>query len=282
MLIQFLNGLQLAMLLLLLSSGLSLIYGLMNFVNLAHGTLYMVGAYLGLTAFRLSGSFVAGLLAACVGTALVGVVLYKTLFERLQGANPVRQVLLTFGLIYVGLDAVRFIWGNDAHSIPAPALLAGSVDILGEPYPLYRLFVIGTGLVVMALLTLLLDHTRLGAAVRASVDHRDAASLLGIDTERLFLGVFALGSLLAGLAGVIAAPVLSVFPGMDMQVLVLALIIVVVGGPGSLPGAALGSLLVGMADTFGRVFLPDLAAFLMYAAVAVFLVFRPQGFVPIR
>lgn len=282
MLIQFLNGLQLSMLLLLLASGLSLIYGLMNFVNLAHGTLYMVGAYLGLTAFRLSGSFALALLAGGVGTALVGVVLYKTLFERLQGANPVRQVLLTFGLIYVGLDAVRFIWGNDSHSIAAPAWLTGSVDILGEPYPLYRLFVIATGLVVLALLTLLLDHTRLGAAVRASVDHRDAAMCLGIDTDRLFLGVFALGSLLAGVAGVIAAPVLSVFPGMDMQVLVLALIIVVVGGPGSLPGAALGSLLVGMADTFGRVFLPELAAFLMYAAVAVFLVFRPKGFVPIR
>lgn len=282
MLIQFLNGLQLSMLLLLLSAGLSLIYGLMNFVNLAHGTLYMVGAYLGFGAFRLSGSFTVGLLAACLGTALVGVVLYKGLFERLQGAKPVRQVLLTFGLIYVGLDAVRFIWGNDSHSIPAPPPLAGSVDVLGEPYPLYRLFVIGTGLVVLALLYLLLDHTRLGAAVRASVDDRDAAMCLGIDTDRLFLGVFALGSMLAGLAGMIAAPVLSVFPGMDMQVLVLALIIVVVGGPGSLPGAALGSLLVGMADTFGRVFLPEFAAFLMYAAVAVFLVFRPRGFVPIR
>ena len=282
MLIQLLNGLQFSMLLFLLSAGLSVIFGLMNFVNLAHGTLYMLGAYLGLTTVRLTGSFLLGMAAAALGTAVAGLALYAALFRRLQGASPVRQVLLTFGVIFVGLDGVRYIWGSDTHSLQTPALLGGSVEILGEPYPLYRLFIIAVGLAVLAALWLVLEKTRLGAMVRASVDHRDAALCLGIDTNRLFLSVFALGCLLAGLAGMIAAPVLSVYPGMEMPVLVLTLLVVVVGGPGSLAGAALGSLLIGLADTFGRVFLPELAAFLMYGVVAAFLLLRPQGLVPVR
>ncbi|WP_376093687.1 branched-chain amino acid ABC transporter permease [Roseomonas sp. CCTCC AB2023176] len=282
MLIQLLNGLQFAMLLLLLSAGLSVIFGLMNFVNLAHGTLYMIGAYIGLTTTRLTGSFALALVAASLGTALVGLALYKTLFERLQSTDPVRQVLVTFGVIFVGLDAVRFLWGNDTHSVAVPPLLTGSVEIAGEPYPVYRLFIIAMGLAVLLVLHVLLDRTRVGAMVRAAVDHRDAAECLGVDVRRLFLGVFALGCLLAGLAGAVAAPVLSVYPGMEMPVLVLTLIIVVVGGPGSLAGAALGSVLIGLADTFGRLFLPSFAAFLMYAVVAGFLILRPRGVLPIR
>ena len=282
MLIQVLNGLQFAMLLFLLSAGLSVIFGLMNFVNLAHGTLYMLGAYIGLTVMRATQSFWLALIAASIGTALVGLALYKLLFERLQAARPVRQVLLTFGIIFIGLDGVRFIWGNDSHSIERPALFAGTISIFGEPYPVYRLLIIATGLLVFLALYVGLERTRIGAMVRASVDHPDAARCMGIDTQWLFTGVFALGCLLAGFAGIIAAPVLSVYPGMEMQVLVLTLVIVVIGGPGSLTGAALGSVLIGLADTFGRVFMPGFAAFLMYALVALFLLVRPRGLLPIK
>lgn len=282
MVIQLLNGLQLAMLLMLLSVGLSVIFGLMNFINLAHGTLYMVGAYLGLAAFGWTGSFLLSALAAALGTGAIGILLYQVLFKRLSGASPVRQVLLTFGLIYVGLDGVRMIWGNHSHSVPIPALLAGKVEVAGEAYPVYRLFIIALGLVTVLLLYLLLERTRIGAMVRAGVDDREAAACLGIDTDRLFLGVFGLGCMLAGLAGLVAAPVLSIYPGMDAAVLTLTLIIVVIGGPGSLPGAALGSVLIGLVETFGRLFVPQFAAFFLYALAAAVLLVKPRGLVPIR
>jgi branched-chain amino acid transport system permease protein len=280
--IQLLNGLQLAMLLFLLSVGLSIVLGLMNFINLAHGTLYMLGAYFGLTVVATTGSFWLALLLAPLGTALVGMVLYQFLLRRLSGGSPLRQILLTFGVIYVGVEIIRIIWGNDSHSIDPPAILSDQLTVLGTPYPAYRLFIIVLGLVTMGILYLLLERTRIGAIVRASVDDRESAECLGIDTQRLFLAVFALGCMLAGLGGVVAAPVLSVYPGMDIAVLIYILIIVVVGGPGSLPGAALGSLLVGMADTFGRVFIPQFSAFLIYVVMAAFLLLRPQGFVAIR
>jgi branched-chain amino acid transport system permease protein len=282
MTVQLLNGLQLAMLLFLLSVGLSIVLGLMNFINLAHGTLYMLGAYLGLTSASITGSFWLALLVAPIGTALAGMALYQFLLRRLGSGSPVRQILLTFGVIYIGIEIIRIIWGNDSHSIDPPALLSAQMVVLGEPYPAYRLFIIALGLVTMAVLFLVLERTRIGAMVRASVDDRDSATCLGIDTQRLFLSVFGLGCLLAGLAGVVAAPVLSVYPGMDIAVLIYTLIIVVIGGPGSLPGAALGSLLVGMADTFGRVFIPEFSAFLIYVVMAAFLLLRPQGFVAIR
>jgi branched-chain amino acid transport system permease protein len=280
--IQLLNGLQLAMLLFLLSVGLSIVLGLMNFINLAHGTLYMLGAYFGLTVVSVTGSFWLALLLAPLGTALVGMLLYQFLLRRLSGGSPLRQILLTFGVIYVGVEIIRIIWGNDTYSIDPPAILSDQLTVLGTPYPAYRLFIIVLGLVTMGILFLLLERTRIGAIVRASVDDRESAECLGIDTQRLFLAVFALGCMLAGLGGIVAAPVLSVYPGMDIAVLIYILIIVVVGGPGSLPGAALGSLLVGMADTFGRVFIPQFSAFLIYVVMAAFLLLRPQGFVAIR
>ena len=282
MIIQLLNATQLAMLLFLLAVGLSVIFGLMNFVNLAHGTLYMLGAYLGLAIVRAGGSFWLALAGAALGTAATGVGLYLLLFRRLARAAPVRQVLLTFGLIYVGLDLVRGIWGNYSHTVELPAVLRGQVLVLGEVYPLYRLFIIGLGAATMLALYLALEKSRIGAMVRASVDDLDAAACLGIDTGRLFLATFALGAGLAGLAGLVAAPVLSVYPGMDTAVLILTLIVVVIGGPGSLAGAALGSLLIGLADTFGRVYLPGLSAFLIYALTALVLLLRPQGLLPVK
>jgi branched-chain amino acid transport system permease protein len=280
--IQFLNGLQLAMLLFLLSVGLSIVLGLMNFINLAHGTLYMLGAYLGVVVASTTGSFWPALVLAPLGTALVGMVLYQVLLRRLGSGSPLRQILLTFGVVYVGVELVRIIWGNGSYSIDVPVVLSDQVAVFGTPYPAYRLFIIILGLATMGILFLVLERTRIGAIVRASVDDRESAECIGIDTQRLFLAVFGLGCMLAGLGGVVAAPVLSVYPGMDFAVLIYILIVVVIGGPGSLPGAALGSLLVGMADTYGRVFIPQFSAFLIYVVAAVFLLLRPQGFVAVR
>lgn len=280
--IQFLNGLQLASLLFLLSVGLSVVYGLMNFINLAHGTLYMLGAYIGLTVARESGSFWLALVGAPLAIAALGALFHVLLLRRMQAASPMKQVLVTFGLIFIGLDVVRYIWGDFTHSIETPAIFSGSVQLLGEVYPSYRLFVIGLGLFVFVALYLGLERTRLGAVVRAGVDDREVAMSLGLNIELAFFIVFCLGCGLAGLAGVIAAPVLSVYPGMDMSILVLTLIVVVIGGPGSLKGAALGAFLIGMFETFGQVFMPALASVIIYALMAVVLLVRPDGLLPVR
>jgi branched-chain amino acid transport system permease protein len=280
--IQVLNGLQLSMLLFLLSVGLSVVFGMMNFINLAHGTLYMLGAFLGLAAARHLGSFWAALVVAPLGVALIGAVLHFVLLRRVLAAAPMKQVLVTFGLIFVGVEAVRMIWGTYSHSIPKPEALAGGLMVLGEVYPIYRLFIIGLGVVVMVALYLGLERTRLGAMLRAGVDNRVMAAALGIDIERTFFFVFCLGCALAGLAGVVAGPVFAVYPGMDMDILILTLIVVVIGGPGSLPGAVVGSLIIGMAETFGQVFVPAFSSVMIYVVMAVVLLFKPGGLIPVR
>jgi len=280
--IQVLNGLQLSMLLFLLSVGLSVVFGMMNFINLAHGTLYMLGAFLGLSASNHLGSFWAALVLAPLGVALIGAVFYLLILKRIQAAAPMKQVLVTFGLIFVGLETVRMIWGTFSHSIPMPDTLAGSFTVLGEIYPIYRLFIIGLGAAVMVVLYLGLERTRFGAMVRAGVDNRVMAAALGIDIERVFFFVFCLGCALAGLAGVVAGPVFSVYPGMDMEILILTLIVVVIGGPGSLPGAVVGSLLIGMAETFGQVFVPVFSSVMIYVVMAAVLLLKPGGLIPVR
>ncbi len=280
--IQALNGLQLASLLFLLSVGLSVVFGLMNFVNLAHGTLYMFGAYFGLEAAALTGSYWLALAAAPLAVGLLGAALHLALLGHIQRADPLRQVLVTFGLVFVGIDAVRRIWGNYSHAIAAPEALSGAVTILGQTYPAYRLFIIGLGVGVFVLLYLGLERTRLGAIVRAGVDDRATATALGLDIGRVFFFVFCLGCALAGLAGVVAAPVLSIYPGMDMSILILTLIVVVIGGPGSLKGAAAGALLVGMVETFGQVLIPAFASAALYGAMAAILILRPAGLIPAR
>jgi branched-chain amino acid transport system permease protein len=280
--IQLLNGLQYAMLLFLLSVGLSVVFGLMNFINLAHGTLYMLGAFIGLTLARASGSFwVAAALAPLMAAGL-GTVFYAFLLRRLQGEGAMRQVLVTFGLIFVGIDAVRMIWGDYEEAIAPPSIFAESVRILGQLYPSYRLFIIGLGLAIALLLWLGLERTRLGAVVRAGVDDRVMAASLGINIEAAFFGVFCLGCWLAGLAGVVAAPLLQIYPGMDVAILIPTLIVVVVGGPGSLKGALLGALLIGMAETFGAVLLPQFSSFMIYAVMVLVLLLRPGGLLPAR
>ena len=282
LIVQTLNGLQLSMLLFLLSIGLSVVFGLMNFVNLAHATLYMIGAYLGLSAVRLFDSYWAAFILAPLGVGLLGAVLYLVLLRRMRESSPMRQVLVTFGLIFVGFDVVRMIWGRLPQTIPTPDIFSGSVTVFGEIYPAYRLFIIGLGLLVMVLLYFGLERTRLGAIVRAGVDDKTMVATLGINVDLAFFAIFCLGCYLAGLAGVVAAPVFSIFPGMEMSILILTLIVVVLGGPGSLKGAAVGSLIIGMVDTFGQVVIPAFASVTIYALMAVILLFKPEGLFPVR
>ena len=282
LLLQLLNGLQFAMLLFLLAVGLSVVFGLMNFINLAHGTLYMVGAFAGFAAAERTGSFWAALAAGPLAAAAIGALFYAVLLRRMQSESPMKQVLVTFGLIFVGIDTVRLIWGEYAQTLAVPSWLGGSVHVLGDVYPAYRLFIIALGLVLALALHLGLERTKLGAVVRAGVDDRVMAASLGIDVGRAFFAVFCLGCALAGLAGVVAAPVLEIYPGMDMAILIPTLIVVVVGGPGRLSGAFCGALLIGMAQTFGAVLIPEFASFMIYAVMALVLVLRPGGLLPAR
>jgi len=277
LLIQFLNALQFSMTLFLLAVGLTIIFGLMKIVNLAHGSLYMIGAYLGLSICNYTDSFWLALIVAPLLTALIGAILYYLLFRHIQNADPMKQVLLTFGLIYISLDSVRLLWGTMSHSISAPDILSNSILLINEPYPSYRLFVIAIGLIVLFTLYIILEKTKIGAKVRASVDDPETAQLLQINTDKILFYTFALGCGLAGLAGITVAPILGVEPGMDMEVLVLTLIVVVVGGPGSLKGAIIGSLLIGFVDSFGKVYIPQLAQIIIYAVMALTILFKPDG-----
>lgn len=279
--LQTLNALQLSMLLFLLSIGLTVIFGLMHFVNLAHGSLYAVGAYAGATAAGVGG-FWLGLLAAPLAVAALGVALYAGLIRRMRRSGPMAQVLVTFGLIFVLLDLTRIVWGDLPLAMPAPPALGGRVSILGTEYPAYRLFVIGLGLAVLGALAFALNRTPVGAMIRAGVDNDAMAACLGIDVERLFFLVFCVGCALAGLAGAVAAPLLSVTPGMGLQILIPTLIVIVIGGLGSLKGAVAGSLVFGFVQTFGAVMAPQLASVLIYALLAAVLVTRPQGLFPAK
>lgn len=279
---QFLNGLQLSMLLFLLSIGLTIIFGLLHFINLAHGALYMVGAYAGVSAAAWFGSFWLALVVAPIAVTLVGIVLYVTIIHRMRRAGPLNQVLVTFGLIFVIVDLVRIIWGDIALGLDQPASLSGPVEILGVNYPAYRLFVIGVGFAVLAALSLVLSRTQVGAMIRAGVENESMAACLGIDVEKLFFAVFCVGCALAGLAGVVAAPVFSATPSMATDILIPTLIVVVIGGLGSLRGALVGSLIVGFIQTFGAVLTPGLASVLIYILLAGVLIAKPEGLLPAR
>lgn len=279
--LQTLNALQLSMLLFLLSIGLTVIFGLMHFVNLAHGALYALGAYLAASIAATAG-FWAALLIAPLGVAAVGVALYGGLIQRMRKSGPMAQVLVTFGLIFALLDLTRMIWGDLALAMAVPAALSGQVDLLGVTYPAYRLFIIALGAAVFAALALVLARTQIGAMIRAGVDNDAMAACLGINVERLFFVVFCVGCALAGLAGAVAAPLLSVTPGMGLQILIPTLIVIVIGGLGSLKGAIAGSLIYGFVQTFGAVLAPQLASVLIYALLAAVLVIKPVGLFPAK
>lgn len=277
--IQTLNTLQHAALLLLISSGLSVSFGLMGFVNLAHGALYMLGAYIGITVAAKAGFWVA-LLAAPLAVGLLGAALYLGLLSRLRG--PMQQVLASFGLVFIAVEVVRILWGDVPLTLDRPAILTGARPVLGVDYPAYRLFIILLGLGVGGALWLAIHRSSLGAMLRASVENPAMARAIGIRTEALFLAIFALGAALAGLGGVVAAPIYSASPGMAITALIPALIVTVIGGMGSITGAILGALIVAGIEVFGAALWPDASAVLIYAALAAALIWRPQGLLAVK
>ncbi len=274
--VQALNGLSFGALLFILAAGLSLIFGMMDVVNLAHGAFYMLGAYVALTVVAQTGLFWPALVVAPVVVGLLGLVIEPLLLRRLRGRH-LDQVLLTIGVSLVTADLIGLVWGREIRSLPFPEGLDGAVTVMGGDYPVYRLFVIVFGALLALVLTVVHRRTQLGALIRAGVDDAQMLAALGVDIDRLFARTFAVGAALAGLAGVIAAPVFGVFPGMDVEALINSLIVVVIGGLGTLSGAAAGSLLVGPADTFGKVLFPQFALALIFAIMALVLLLRPTG-----
>jgi len=274
---QALNGLSYGVLLFLLSVGLTLIFGMLDIVNLAHGSFYMLGAYAGLALIAATGSFWLALLLAPLVVGLIGGLVERTCLRPLYRRSPLDQVLLTFGLIYLFEDAVKWTWGGRIRSIPSPDLFSGSVTVFGATVPSYRLFVIAFGLAMAVALWLLIERTRLGAIVRAGVFDAEMTAGMGINIDRVFTGVFAGGTALAGLSGVIAGPIQSAYPPMGAGILIPALIVVVVGGLGSLKGSLAGSLIIGQAETFGKAWLPGVSMLIIYVVMALVLLMRPHG-----
>jgi branched-chain amino acid transport system permease protein len=274
---QVLNALQMGVLLFLIASGLSLVFGLMHVVNLAHGAMYMVGAYFGITIARGLGNFYLALLLAPLLTAILGVLLERTLLARTYGRGMYPQVLLTLGLVFAFDELVRIIWGAPIQTLALPPGLEGTVALAGASVPVYRVLVVVIGAVVITALLLGFGRTRLGAMVRAGVDDREMAAALGIDVSRLFSGVFAVGSALAGLAGVLSVPIFNAFPGMGSEILISALVVVVVGGMGSLAGALIASLLIGAATVVGQIYAAEFSTAVIYLVLVAVLLVRPQG-----
>ncbi len=277
-LVQTLNSLALGGLFFLLSAGFSLIFGLMRIANLSHGAYFMLGAYVGLSVLRAGGGFVLAAAAGGAAILVLGGLVERLLLRRLQG-RPLSQVLVTLGIAFVIADTCLLVWTGDPIPLPVPALLRGSVRVGGVAFPLYRVAVAAFAVTIAASLWLLMDRTRLGAMVRAGVDDRQMARGLGIPVSRLFTIVFCLGSALAGIGGVLGGPMLSVYPGLDTDMLPLALVVVILGGVGSLPGAIVGSFVVGFVYTFGQALLPDLAYVILFVPMVIVLALRPRGLV---
>lgn len=273
---QLLNGATFAALLFVVASGFTLIFGLMRIVNLAHGALYLFGGYLGLTVANLTGNFFLGAIGAAVGIALIGFIIDFGLLRFVRGVE-LRQVLLTLGVAFVLNDLALVLWGGDTFSIQVPAFLDGPAEFGNVVYPIYRLFVLLVGIVIFICLSLLITKTRLGALIRAGVDDAETVSAMGVDIRRVFIYTFMLGCALAGLGGVMGGAFLTLYPTADSEILVYSLAVVIIGGRGSLIGAAVGSLLVGMLSTFGQVWFPELAYFVIFGPMAILLAFRPLG-----
>lgn len=275
--LQLLNGLSLSMLLFLLAAGLSLIFGIMNVINLSHGAFYLLGAYLGFSVLDWTKNFWLAFVLAPLGVGLVGFVMERGFLRWLYRRDHLNQVILTFGFAYIFADIMRWIWGGDPKSLPAPEPFNGFVQILGRQFPVYRLFVIGFSLLLAVGLWYLLEKTRLGAIVRAGVSDKEMADGLGININLIFTSIFTFGAVLAGLSGVIAGPYQSFGPGVDLDTLILALIVVVIGGLGTLSGAFWGAVVIGLTDTFGKAFFPDVSSFVIYIVMAIVLLARPTG-----
>ena len=296
---QLLNGLQLGVLLFLLAAGLTLVFGIMNFVNLAHGSLYMMGAYFAAVVSAKTGSFLLGALAGVAGSIMLGLMIEKLALGKLYNRDHLDQVLATFGLILLSNEAVRMIWGPSPLYAQPPEWLNGTVEFAGFAYASFRFAIIAVGLAVAVGLYWLIAKTRAGMLIRAGATHAPIVAALGINIKLLNTAIFALGTGLAGLAGVMAAPILSVQPGMGESILIQTLVVIIVGGIGSIRGAFLGALIIGVVDTIGRTFLPiwmaklmdlntaqaagpALASMLIYILMAAVLAFKPDGLFPVK
>ena len=298
LLLQMLNGLQFGILLFLVAAGLTLIFGIMDLINLAHGVLYMVGAYLTATFTAFTGDFFLGLALALPAALLFGIILERLIFSQLYDRDHLEQVLATFGLILILNEGVLMIWGAAPISVPIPEILSGSIPLVGPlRYPVFRIVIIAAGLLTALGLWFLVSRTRVGMLLRAGASNAPMVSALGVDVKRLFMLVFGLGAMLAGFAGAMVAPILSVEPGMGNNVLILTFVVIVIGGIGSIRGAFVAALLVGLVDTVGRTFGPillqkvldpsaasqtgrTLAPMLIYILMAVVLFARPSGLFP--
>ena len=297
---QTLNGVQFGLMLFLLAAGLTLVFGIMDMINLAHGSLYMIGAYLMASLAQATGSFWVALPLALLATALVGAALEIAVLRRLYERDHMTQVLATFAIILIANEVVRIIWGSQPILLNAPVGLTGPVELPGGiQYASYRLAIIAIGLLVAALRYVLVAKTRVGMLVRAGASNREMATAMGVDIRRLFTAVFAIGAALCGLAGAMLGPILAVQVGMGENILILAFVVIVIGGIGSIRGAFVGALLVGLVDTMGRALLPlvfatlfppmvasnlgpSLSSIMIYVLMAAVLFFRPQGLFPAR
>ncbi len=296
---QTLNGLQFGLMLFLLAAGLTLVFGIMDMINLAHGSLYMIGAFLAATLVQATGSFTLGVLLAIPAAAVVGMILEVALLRKLYARDHLSQVLATFALILIINEVVRMIWGSDLP-LSAPAALSGPVQLVpGMPYSAYRLLIIGVGVAVAILLYVVVAKTRVGMLVRAGASNREMALAMGVDIKKLFTLVFGFGAALCAIAGALLGPIFAVQVGMGENILILAFVVIVIGGIGSIRGALVGSILVGMVDTVGRAFMPAIlrefitpafasaigpaiASILIYVLMAGVLFWRPQGLFPAR
>ena len=281
---QLLNGVQFGVMLFLMSAGLTLVFGIMNLINLAHGSLYMAGAYIAASLISATGSFLLSVLIAVAVTSALGMVMEIAILRPFYARTHLDQVLVTFGLILVLNEITRLIWGPVPVPMPLPAYLAGSVELFeGVRYPIFRLAILLVGAVVAVGLYLVVAHTRVGMWVRAGAANRPMASALGVDVQFVFLMVFAVGAALAGLAGIMAGPIFAVQVGMGEPILILAFVVTVIGGIGSIRGAFLAALLIGIVDTFGRVLLPPaLGSMAIFILMAVILAWRPNGLFPLQ
>jgi branched-chain amino acid transport system permease protein len=300
LLVQTLNGLQLGVLLFLIAAGLTLVFGVMDFINLAHGVQYMLGAYFAVMFYAMTGNFLIALVLALLAALAFGLVLEFSIFRHLYDRDHLDQVIATFGIIIFLNQAVKLVWGAAPLSLPIPDVLSGSISLMpGLLYPVWRLVIITSGLAVAALLYGLVTYTRVGMLVRAGATNAPMVSALGVDIRRLFMIVFGFGTMLAAFAGVMIAPILSVEPGMGDPILILAFVVIVIGGVGSIRGAFLAALIIGLVDTLGRSFSvdilrlfmgpspartvgPAIASMLIYLLMALVLYFRPTGLFPAK
>jgi branched-chain amino acid transport system permease protein len=275
--VQSLNSLVYSMLLFVLALGLSLTFGLLRVVNLAHGGFFLIGAYVGLSAWAASGSFLVAVVLGPIAAALIGGLLEKLWLQRFYARAELDQVILTFGFALVFADLMKMIWGKDIRGVPAPSALAGSLQVGDFSFPTYRLVLIAIGIGLFVLTWLVVEKTRIGALIRASVSDRAMVGGLGFNVRYLFTAIFAFGTGLAGLGGWLAAPITGVYPGLDFEVLITTLIVVVVGGLGNITGAFWASLLIGTSETYGKALLPELASFVIFGVMAAVLLLRSWG-----